>query len=112
MLDAVKSAAADLNDEKYQFPDYVSAFYLMGDGGDTCGNTARIKQFLELSDELTGFGHHIKSATLLGGKSEKAALAQIFGDENTTVAVNFEELVDQSMDKFDFDIENYTRNLT
>ena len=30
MLDAVKSAAEDLNEEKYQFPDYVSAFYLMG----------------------------------------------------------------------------------
>lgn len=112
MLDAVKSAAADLNEEKYQFPDYVSAFYLMGDGDDTCGNTERIKQFLEMSDETTGFGHHMKSATLLGGTSEKEALAKIFGDENTTVAGNFEELVDQSMDKFDFDIENYTRNLT
>lgn len=111
MLDAVRSAADDLNEEKFQYPDHATAFYFMGDGGDTCGNTVKIREFLNLNDSVGGFGDHIKSAILLGNESERVALAEIFGDEHTTVAGNFEELVEQSMYKFDADIENYTKNM-
>lgn len=42
--------------------------------------------------------------------NQKRTLSEIFGDENTTVAPDMDELVDQFMTKFDNDIEYYLRD--
>ncbi len=63
-----------------------------------------IEKFCE---ENHGFGHHMLSAIMLGNESQRKKLASIFGDENTTVALDFETLIEQSMYKFDEDIEAY-----
>lgn len=112
MLTAVQKAAHDLNEETFQYPDYASAFYFLGDGGDTCGNSKNVKEFMECNDTERGFGEHMKSAIFLGNEAQRQVLAAIFGDENTTVAPDFEELVRQSMEKFGGDIEFYMRNKT
>lgn len=44
--------------------------------------------------------------------SYRRELADIFGDEHTTVAPDFETLIEQSMYKFDEDIEAYLRDKT
>lgn len=111
MLPAIQRAAADLQEEKMHYPDYASALYFLGDGEDTCGNSANVRQFLESTDEEQGFGDHLRSAILLGTKTERQTLAQIFGDEHTTVAPDFEELVQQSMERFAEDIEDYLERL-
>lgn len=50
------------------------------------------------------------SAILLGNESQRRELAEIFGDEHTSVAPDFDELIEKSMDKFDGDLEEYLRN--
>lgn len=112
MLPAIQKAAADLNKETFEYPDYASAFYFVGDGEDTSGNSARIKEFLGLLDSEHGFGEHMLSAIMLGDESQRRGLAAIFGDEHTTVAPDFEALIEQSMYKFDEDIEAYLRDKT
>ena len=47
------------------------------------------------------------SAILLGNEAERKELAEIFGDEHTNVAPDFDELIEKSMDKFDEDLEDY-----
>lgn len=111
MLDALKKASADLNEETFDYPDHVSAFYFLGDGGDTCGNKSNIQKFLAAEDKEHGFGEHMRSAVLLGNESERQALAELFGDANTTVAPDFETLVEQSMFKFADDIEGYAEKI-
>jgi len=112
MLDAIKKAAGDLNEEVRKYPDYASAFYFVGDGGDTCGNKDRIKEFIKMNDDENGFGEHMHSAILLGNESQRKELSEIFGDEHTNVAPNFEELIEQSMERFNDDIEEYLSNKT
>jgi len=112
MLPAIQKSAQDLNQEVYRFPDHASALYFIGDGGDTSGNERNIKNFLELNNAENGFGEHIKSAILIGSEQDKSALSSIFGDENTTVASDLEELIEQSMNKFKEDIELYLSNKT
>jgi len=107
MLDGIQRAADDLNEEAINSPDYASAFYFIGDGGDTCGNTENIKKFLATNDSVHGFGEHMYSAILLGNESQRSELAAVFGDEHTNVAPEFESLVEQSMNRFEDDIENY-----
>ena len=109
MLEALKKAAGDLNEEVYDYPDYASGLYFVGDGGDTCGNEANIKRFLQMQDTERGFGEHMLSAVLLGDESLRRKLAGIFGEERTTVASSFEDLIEQSMDKFDDDLQEYLR---
>lgn len=107
MLPAIQKAASDLNRETFEYPGYASAFYFVGDGQDTSGNSQRINEFLRLSEAESGFGRHMLSAIMLGNESQRRELAAIFGDEHTTVAPNFETLIEQSMYKFDDDIEAY-----
>ena len=111
MLAGIKNSADTLNKEVEEYPDYASAFYFVGDGGDTCGNATRIKEFLNMNEAEKGFGEHMYSAILLGGESEKRELSAIFGDEHTTVAPNFDLLIEESMDKFDNDVTEYIQTL-
>lgn len=110
MLDPIKKAAKDLSEQTFEYPDYASAFYFIGDGGDTCGNGGNIKKFLELKDSERGFGEHLLSAIMLGNESQRKELADIFGDEATTVAPDMESLIEESMKKFDDDIGDYLNN--
>lgn len=112
MLPAIQKAAADLNKETFEYPDYASAFYFIGDGQDTSGNSQRIKEFLRLIDSEQGFGEHMLSAIMLGDESQRKALAVIFGADHTTVAPDFDTLIEQSMYKFDEDIEAYLADKT
>lgn len=112
MLDGIKKAASELNEQIEEYPDYASAFYFVGDGGDTHGNAANITRFLKINESERGFGEHMYSAILLGNESQRQELAKIFGDEHTNVAPDFDELIEKSMDKFDEDIEGYLRNKT
>lgn len=112
MLSAIRMAAGGMNAEVFEYPDYLSALYFMGDGGDTCGNAHNVKAFLQNNDAESGFGRHMKSAVLLGSEGEKAVLAEIFGEENTSVAPDFDSLVGESMIKFANDVTQYTKNLT
>jgi len=107
MLDAIQKAAVDLNRETADYPDYASALYFVGDGGDGYGNQANIRNFLSINDAKHGFGDHMYSAIMLGDKTQKQVLADIFGEEHTTVAPDFDSLIKESMEKFDGDIEFY-----
>lgn len=110
MLDAVQQAAKDLNEQTYEYPDYASAFYFFGDGGDSYRNEANIRSFLQLNDFQKGFGEHMYSAILLGNQSQKQELATVFGDDHTTVAPDFDTLIEEAMTRFDEDIEEYLDN--
>lgn len=112
MLDGIKRAAAELNKQVEEYPDFASAFYFVGDGGDTHGNAANITRFLRINESERGFGEHMYSAILLGGESQRQELAVIFGDEHTNVVLNFDELIERSMDKFDEDLEEYLKTKT
>lgn len=112
MLEPIQRAAAALSEQAYENPDYASAMYFIGDGGDTKGNSEKIRQFLLAKDKEEGFGNHMLSAILLGSESERSALAGIFGEEHTTVAGDFEELLTQSMERFSDDIEEYLKGKT
>lgn len=111
MLDAIKKAAEDLNEQSQSYPDYASAMYFVGDGDDTCGNAANVRAFLQTNESERGFGEHMYSAILLGDESQRQALAAIFGDEHTTVAPDFEALIEKSMERFDEDVEYHLRML-
>lgn len=112
MLPAIQQAAAELNRETFEYPDYASAFYFIGDGQDTSGNSTTVREFLKLTEAESGFGQHMISAIMLGGETQRQELAAIFGDEHTTVAPDFEALIEQSMYKFDDDIEAYLADKT
>ena len=112
MLDPIKRAAQDLSKQTYNNPDYASSFYFVGDGGDTQGNAQNIKKFLQDESKEHGFGDHMLSAILLGSEQERHALGEIFGEEHTNVASNFDELIKNSMERFDDDIEIYFRGKT
>lgn len=112
MLAAVQAASRQLTDETRDYPDYASAMYFIGDGEDTCGNTANVREFLKTTDEEQGFGHHLLSAIFLGNERQRSTLADIFGDDKTVVAPDLESLIEQSMLKFDDDLEEYLRNKT
>lgn len=107
MLDAITQTAQELNEESAEYPDYASALYFIGDGGDTCGNAERIKRFMQTNNAEHGFGEHMYTATLLGNESQREELARIFGDDHTNVAPDFDALVEQSMRNFEEDIEQY-----
>lgn len=107
MLPAIREAAVALNREVSEYPDYASAFYFIGDGEDTSGNSQKVREFLRLRESEHGFGGHMISAIMLGDESQRQELAAIFGDEHTTVAPDFDTLIEQSMYKFDEDIEAY-----
>ncbi len=110
MLDSIKKAASDLNEQTQEYPDYASAFYFIGDGEDTNGNSRNVKKFLEANEQVHGFGDHMRSAIMLGDQSQKQTLSQIFGEEHTTVAPDFESLIEQSMLLFNDDIEEYLKS--
>lgn len=109
MLDPIKRASRSLSDLTYDNSDHASSFYFIGDGEDTNGNSERIKQFLLEKNNQDGFGEHMLSAILLGSERERTELSKIFGDEHTTVAGDFDELIKQSMERFEDDIEEYLR---
>lgn len=112
MLSGIQHAAERLNKEAEGYPDYASAFYFVGDGGDTCGNAPNIRDFLRTNKDERGFGDHMYSATLLGNDAQRHELAAIFGDDHTTVAPTFDNLIEQSMESFETDIEDYLQNKT
>ncbi|MCA9351249.1 hypothetical protein KC929_00540 [Patescibacteria group bacterium] len=112
MLPALRKSAQELRDESYEYPDYASALYFVGDGGDSSGNSEKIKKFMSSEDEIHGFGEHMRSAIMIGSESQRSELAQLFGDEATTVASDLDALIEKSMDKFDADISFYMENKT
>lgn len=112
MLPAVKRAAQDLNEAATDHPDFVSAMYFAGDGGDTCGNSGNITQFLKTNEEYGGFGQHMYSAVMLGDESQRRELANIFGDDHTRVAPDLDSLVEESMMSLEDDVEFYFRGKT
>ncbi len=112
MLPAIQKAAHDLQEMTFEYPNYMSALYFSGDGGDTCGNADKVRQFLTINNAGHGFGEHMYSAIMLGGKSQKAELANIFGEDHTTVAPDFDALIEESMIKFDEDISFYLEGKT
>ena len=109
MLDGIKKAASELNKQFEEFPDYASALYFVGDGEDTCDNVTNIKKFLQINESEHGFGEHLYSAILLGNEAQRRELAEIFGDEHTNVAPDFDELIEKSMDRFDENLEEYLK---
>lgn len=112
ILDAVKKVSGQLNEEAYQFPDWASSFYFVGDGEDSYHQEAAIKQFIDTLDPKHGFGDHMLSAVMLGDENLRQKLADIFGEEHISVASDFDSLVEQSMLKFDEDMEAYFRGKT
>ena len=112
MLDAVLESAKNLNEESAKYPDYASAFYFVGDGEDTCGNSENVREFLKTNDEEQGFGKHMQSAILLGSEAERQKLADIFGDEHTNVVPELDQLIERSMEKVSEDIEEYLKSIT
>jgi len=108
ILPAVKKAANDLNKEKEDCTDYVSAMYFISDGSD--GNSRNIRKFLETSEKEGGFGEHIKSALFLGSEFGASDLKNIFGENNTTVEPDFDSLIETFMEQFYENIEEYLRN--
>jgi hypothetical protein len=107
MLGPIKKIASELSAEVAKYPDHASAFYFVGDGGDTQGNAGNIKTFMTNNDEERGFGRHMQSAILMGNEGQRRELAAIFGDENTSVAPDLDELIQISMQKFEQDIGEY-----
>ena len=112
MLDGIKKAAQDLNEAVVEYPDYASAFYFVGDGGDTNGNATNITQFLHMNESERGFGEHMYSAILMGNEAQRSVLADIFGDEHTNVAPDLDSLIEKSMEKFEDDLEEYLKTKT
>ncbi len=111
MYEAIRYAAQKLNRELSQRDDDpISSMYFIGDGEDGCGNTGRIKQFLDTNDSQKGFGRHLRSAVFLGLESQRMILGGMFGDKNTVVAGDFATLVRRTMEKFDRDISFYVEN--
>jgi hypothetical protein len=106
MLPAIQAMGDSLSAEQEDYPDHLTALYFMGDGDDTVGNSTRIRYFLE-DRSASGFGDHIKSATLLGAERDRQILAKIFGEDNTHVASSLEELIEESMNQFSEDIQDY-----
>ena len=111
MLDAIKESAKNLNEEARKYPDYASAFYFVGDGEDTNGNSESVREFLKTNDDEHGFGNHMQSAILLGSEAERQKLADVFGDENTNVVPELDQLIEISMEKFDEDLEEYLKSV-
>jgi hypothetical protein len=109
MLGVVKKAAGELNEEIKNYPDYASALYFIGDGGDTWNNSENVKRFMESNDSEKGFGEHMHSALLLGPESERKVLADVFGDEHTIVVSDFDLLIERSMNQFEDDMEEYLK---
>ncbi len=113
MLDALKQTGKDLDAEVDGFPDHASALYFIGDGGDTCGNKRNIRTFLNAEQSMQGFGsEHMRSAVLLGSEAERQELSELFGERNTTVAGNFDALIETSMLRFAEDIEDYCKDMS
>ncbi|MBI4835993.1 MAG: hypothetical protein HY817_01920 [Candidatus Abawacabacteria bacterium] len=111
MLPAIGQVAEDLNAQKEQYPEYASAFYFMGDGGDSSGNGPRIRRMLTDARSPWGMEDHMVSAIMLGNQSQFRVLADIFGDDNTTVAPSFNELFRATMENFDQQMEAYIRKM-
>ncbi len=107
MLDALRTIGEELNKQVAQYPEYASALYFVGDGEDTCNNGENIRKFLAASEAQKGFGQHLYCATLLGTPAQRKTLADIFGDDHTRVAPEFETLIEESMNSFEDDLEAY-----
>lgn len=112
MLDALDHSLTELDEQREGYEDHVSALYFIGDGEDTCGNKYNIQKLLGSSKEKNMHDEHLKSAVLLGSEQERRALSELFGDEHTTVAGNFDQLIEQSMSRFADDIEQYCDEMT
>ncbi len=106
MLDALKAASEALTNAVDGDREYASALYLLGDGGDTCGNQARIKQLVSADGEANS-GDHMYAAMVLGSENDRKVLAELFGDDRTAVADTFEGQIEISMKQFLEDIVGY-----
>jgi hypothetical protein len=111
MLDALKCMSEGLNKQKRKYKNHASAFYLVGDGGDTCGNKENIKAFMRGSTEQGFFGKHLCSAIMLGSEEQRLELAELFGDEHTAVAGTLDEVIAKSMQQYDRDITHYCKRM-
>ncbi len=116
ILPALQYCAAGLNQEAVNSPDYMSSFYFIGDGEDSHsdprfgGNPKyylKIKRFVDSINPQTGFGDHFRRAIFLGSEEEKKQLSSIFGEENTFVCSDFDQLVDMFLDGLAADVQQY-----
>ncbi len=108
---ALEKASRDMDEFKKENPDYLSAMYFMGDGGDSFDNSDKIRAFMSNVDSTRGFGDHLQRAVLLGDESERESLSDLFGEANTTVAPDFEALVASMMKSCGKDVQRYMKRL-
>jgi hypothetical protein len=107
MLPALQITREDIAEERRKFPHFASALTLVGDGGDTQGNTNTIRDFLS-----EGFvGTLPPSAVMMGGEAEKRILSEMFGEENTAVTPDFSQVIEVSMEQFQQKLVTYLRRM-
>lgn len=104
---AVWQANHSLNAELRRLQDrYMSSVQVFSDG-DTGGQLQgeHLRAFIAGQQAAFGeyWGKHLKSAYFLGPESQKAILAQYFGDENSEAVPDMDELIGRSMKRFDRD---------
>lgn len=120
ILPALQYCAAGLNQQVAEYPDYMSAFYFIGDGEDSRSDPRfggdpryylKIKRFVSNLNPQNGFGEHdVKRAIFMGSEQEKKQLSNIFGEENTSVCADFDQLVDMFLDGLAVDVQTYMTN--
>lgn len=111
---AVWDANKRLNDEKSDHPDYLSALYTISDG-ETSGELAgeNLKRFLDGQQSFweEWWGEHMKCGFMLGPESQKAVLAQYFGEDNSEAVPDIRDLIEKVMTRFDEDVQGFIDNL-
>lgn len=107
ILQAVNASSQNLNTLSRQYPNYFSGLYFVGDGQDMHGHDPQIVNFMNTTDSQNGFGRHRRSATMLGGPSQRDVLAKLFGDKNTAVAPDRQSLINAWISQFGRDVKQY-----
>lgn len=116
ILPALRYCAEGLNQESRDNPDYMSVLYFIGDGEDSNSDSRfggdpryylKIKNFVNNINPETGFGDHFRRAIFLGSEAEKRQLSNIFGEDNTSVCSDFDQLIDMFLDGVAADVQEY-----
>lgn len=111
---AVWQANQKLNKALEDYPDHLSAMYTISDGatdGELAGQ--QLNKFLHGLQSVWGewWGNHMKCGFMLGAESQKAVLAQYFGENDSQSVPQLDELIEKVMMRFDEDIQNFIDNL-
>ena len=111
---AVWEANKKLNEAKLKHPNYLSALYTISDG-ETGGELAgeRLKRFLDGQESFweEWWGQHMKCGFMLGAESQKATLAQYFGEDNAEAVPDMRDLIEKVMNRFDQDSQGFIDSL-